>query len=931
MQASFAMGPTRGLLGALLLASLACYMVACGGDSPEALLAKGKAAIGKGDNRTASIHLKSVLQGDPAQLEARCLLGKALLGLEESGAAVIELTKCLAESSKPDAVLPDLARALLLKGDAQLLVVQHGKVNLADRAAQADLKAATAAAWMVLGETVNAEAALKAALEAVPEHPPALLMRSRFLLVANDFDGGEKIVDAVLQRDNKNLEAWYTKGQIQAYARKNSSAAVDAFQKALALRKDFLPAHAGIVGVRLEANDLPGAKVQADELRKLLPNHPQTVFIDAYLAAADKNFPLAREKIQAVLKVLPTQTAVLQLAGAIEGEMGSFVVAENYYAKALQLDPTLSNARRSVARAQMKLGKAPKAWETLLPLIGPDSKDVDALAMAGGAALALGDAAKAEVMYARAAKLQPKDAQTRTALAMTRLARGDTSEAFASLKSLSAESDDTYADLALVSAHLKRADFDAALLATDAVARKQPKSSLATELRGRVLAAKGDIAGARAAYEAVLTSDPKSSQAVVALAEIDVRERKLDAAQARLDRATQQQPDNAVFQLMLAQIRERAGAPIEEVRKIIGAAIKASPLDAGARVQLIDSNLRAKQFKEALAAAQAADAAIPNDYQILDAQGRTQALAGDSQQAISTFRRLANTDSNQVGPHLRLATLYRDGGNVDAAVASLRRAIELDPTHAQARTDLIGLLFANKRQAQAVQISRELQQRFPALDTGYLLESATLVRTKDLTGAIAVLRSGYAKSNDKAELARQLYRQLQAAGRGSEADALGMDWIKRQPNDAGMQFEIGAAALGRQQLGVAETHLRLAVALNGSHPIALNNLAWVLAAQGKTGALPFVRRAVELLPNQPPILDTLAMVLANEKQLPEALQVQKQAVSLAPGDLGLRLNLSKILIQAGDKAAAKVELDKLAALGAKFPLQDQVVKLQKQL
>jgi cellulose synthase operon protein C len=196
---------------------------------------------------------------------------------------------------------------------------------------------------------------------------------------------------------------------------------------------------------------------------------------------------------------------------------------------------------------------------------------------------------------------------------------------------------------------------------------------LGPELRGRVLTAKGDYGGARVAFDAILATDPKSAQAIISLTDLDVRERKFAAAQARLERAVQQQPDNSVFHLMLAQRREQAGAPIDELRKILAAAITVAPLDASARVQLIDTNLRAKQFKDALAAAQAADGAIPNDYKILDAQGRTQALSGDSQQAISTFRRLANSDANLVGPHMRLAILYRDAGNVDAAVASLKR------------------------------------------------------------------------------------------------------------------------------------------------------------------------------------------------------------------------------------------------------------------
>jgi hypothetical protein len=45
----------------------------------------------------------------------------------------------------------------------------------------------------------------------------------------------------------------------------------------------------------------------------------------------------------------------------------------------------------------------------------------------------------------------------------------------------------------------------------------------------------------------------------------------------------------------------------------------------------------------------------------------------------------------------------------------------------------------------------------------------------------------------------------------------------------------------------------------------------------------------------------------------------------------MRLALAKLLLQAGEKAKAKAELDRLAALGAGFKQQDEVARLLKSL
>jgi predicted Zn-dependent protease len=75
------------------------------------------------------------------------------------------------------------------------------------------------------------------------------------------------------------------------------------------------------------------------------------------------------------------------------------------------------------------------------------------------------------------------------------------------------------------------------------------------------------------------------------------------------------------------------------------------------------------------------------------------------------------------------------------------------------------------------------------------------------------------------------------------------------------------------------------------------------------------------------VLDTLALALAADKQVPAALDVQRRAVELAPEAKQLRLNYAKLAVQAGDKALARQELLQLQTLGAAFPGQAEVTRL----
>jgi putative PEP-CTERM system TPR-repeat lipoprotein len=914
--------------------ALACTLAlsGCGGDSPKSLIASGKEYTAKKDHKAAAIQFKSALQGDPQSAEARYLLGQALLSSGDPSGAVLELSKLLDQKYDPNLAVPALARAMLLTGQYKKLATLYGEMTLTDKLAQASLKSSVATAWGAQGDKAKTEAAIAAALQAAPDFGPAQILNARILAGKREFEPALALVETILAKDASLYEAWHLKGEILAFAKNDNKGAEEAFRKALEAERAYVPAHLAIIGGRLRARDVPGAKAQADALRALMPKHPQTIYVDAQIAFTERDLPKARDLVQLLLKGAPNHTGVLQLAGAVEGQAGSLVMAETYFSKALQLVPELPLARRNLAQTYLRLDQAAKALETLQPLLAGTVQDADAHALAGDVQLRMGNAAAAEGHFTQAVKIKPDNMRVKTAMALTHLNKGDPATAFAELETIATQSpEDTFADQAIVSARLKRREFDAALQAVDVMLKKNPGNATALEMRGRVQVTRKDYVAAREAFEQALKVDPGLFSSVASLAGIDVQEKKFDQAKARLDAAIKTDPRNHYAYLALAEVRRRAGASHDEITKILSEAIKVAPSDATARLQLIEQTLSKRQYKEALVVAQEAAAALPNDLRVLDAVGRAQMEAGDVEQAVSTFRRIAGVDQKSAMPYVRLADVYKSSGKRPAAETALRKALEIEPGSQAAQESLMNLMLATGRTREVLELARNMQQQHPKAVNGYAFEALVQIRLKSVDTAMAAFKRGLAVPGIDPELARLYLASLARADRAAEAERFGVAWMKDHPEDTAFDYQMATNAIARNDLEQAETRLRRVVVKRPRHPLALNNLAWVLAVQNKPGGVEFAQRAVALMPDKGALVDTLAMALAAEKQFDKALSTQKRAVELSPDDNGLRLNLARIALQAGDKALARTELDRLQALGPGFAFRDEVVKLAKSL
>ncbi len=914
------------LISATLLATT---LGACGGDSPEKLIASGKEYLAKNDGKAAVIQLKNAIQQNPNLPEARFLLGKALFESGDIAGAQVELRKAFDQKYAPELTVPLLAKVILATGDAKKVTDEFAKLSIPSGEPAADLKTTLSIAYLTQGKGDLANEQLSSALAEKPDYAPAQLANARMKASNKDLAGASAIVTSVLANNPKNHDALLLAGALAAI-NGQAEEALSSFRKAIEAKPDFISAHVAAINQLLQQQKLDEAGKQFEALKKLAPKHPQTLFLDTQLTYQRKDYKAARELAQQLLKFAPNSPQALQLAGAVEYQLGAYIQAETYLAKALQAAPQLPLARRMLVASYLRAGQPAKALASLQPVLSQIDQDAALLSLAGETYLQNGDASKAAEYFGKASKLDPNDPAKKTSLALARMAQGQVESAFNDLEQIAVTDKGTSADLALIAAHLRSNQVDKALKAIDSLEKKQPDNPATFNLRARTLLAKKDLAGARTNFEKALSLNPSFFPAAASLAALDLSDKKPEDARKRFDAVLAADPKNIQATLALAELRANNGGTPDEIAGLINKAVTANPTELPPRLALIQYWLQQKDNKKAMAAANDAVAAFPDKPEVLDALGRVQQVSGDLNQALSTYGKLASLQPLSPLAHLRMAEVHVANKAKEEAAKSLKKALEIKPDLLEAQRGLILLALDGKRTGEALNIARDVQKQRPKEPAGLILEGDIHASQKNWNEAIAAYRNAL-KTTPATELAVKTHTAILASGNTSEAEKFAANWSKDHPKDIAFRMHQGDLATARKDYAGAIQHYSNALAQQPNNALVLNNLAWVSGEIKSPKALEYAEKANQLAPNQPAFMDTLAMLLAAKGESARAIELLRKAMTLAPQAAAIQLNLAKVLVSAGKKDEARKELDALAKLGDKFPGQEEVTRLQKTL
>ncbi|HKQ27029.1 MAG TPA: XrtA/PEP-CTERM system TPR-repeat protein PrsT, partial [Burkholderiales bacterium] len=685
--------------------------------------------------------------------------------------------------------------------------------------------------------------------------------------------------------------------------------------------------HLRLIAHLTGAREMDKAWTEVAALEKVAPKDPRVSYARAMLYAEERKFKEAREAVLPMLKVAPNHVPSLILAGMAAYGTGAYPEAESHLRKALFNAPDALGAKRLLAATHLRMGQTETALTEVRELLARAGNDPAVASLAGEAYLANGDVNGAARQYERAKAMRPNSAALQTRLAQIRFAAGESDRGMKELEDAAASDPQAYqADLSLIAAHLRQRHADKALEAIQALEKKQPQNPLTHNLRGLALILKNDFAGARASFEQALKLRPNYMPAIGNLARLDLRDKKPEIAKKRYEAVLKAEPNNEQALLQFAVLLRVTGADSAQIEKLLKQSVSANPASANARASLVNFYLRNRDHKSALAAAQDAQAALPNNPAIIQLLGVTQLAGRDTRQAISTFTRLAEVERKSPEPQLQLARAYMAAKQPDDAIRALRAALALRPDLAAAQRDIAAIYVASGRGEEAVREAREVQAKQPEQVFGYILEGEIYAAQKQWNSAEQSYRSTL-KKFDLPQVMARTHAVIEASGKRAEADAMAENWIKAHPKDATVLVYLGDRDLAGKRYADAAKRYQTALERHPDNPALLNNLAWVGNELKQSDALQYAERAHELAPQHPAIMDTLGWMLTQRGETERGLDLLGRAAELAPDSHDIRLHFAKALIKAQRKSAARKELEALAKLDSRLPVQKEAASL----
>ena len=915
---------------AYLIAALVSALVlsACARKDPDALMQSARTYIAAKNYPAAVIELKNVLQVQESG-EARFLLGSVLGQAGDYQGAAFQLRRALEAGYASDKVYPELAPAMLATGDAKKLIAELPGVKLTTPASIAVTKTVLGEAQLFAGQAKEAQASFAAALASVPGYPPAMVGSARVVAKLGAQATAEKSVDEILQKLPELPQALFLKAELLVQQSKVDQAIpfLESLIKHAPFDRQARIAHISVL-TAIGKFDAAAAGIAA--MKKSMPKDVRANYLEALLEFRRGEPAKARNAALVVLNAIPDHAPSMLLSGAVEYQLGSLATAENYLRKVVNQHPNSIYARSLLIATYLRKGEPGKAEDLLAPALKSTPNDPTILRAAGEVAFANNQLADAAKYYEKALAIEKDNAQLKTRLAQIRLARGDTDNALAELEIASGlDKDQFQADLSLVAAFLQSKQFDKALAAAGVLERKQPNNPLTHGVKGVILLAKQDTKAGRTSLEKSLSLQFNYLPAARILGNLDIADKNPGAAKARFESILQKEPNNDGALISLAETLIAMRTPTKEITATIERAIKANPQSVSAHVALIRYHLQNKNPRAALTAAQAANAAIANNARILDMLGLSQLSAGETGQAIDTFNKLAAVAPESTLPLMRLASAQFAANQVEAPIQVLRKALAMNPELLEARREIIAVQLAAGRTDEALKETKTLQQMRPKSAIGYALEGDVLSSQKRF-GEAASAYGEAMKREPTGDLVVKLYGSLRNGGKTAEAATLASRWLKDHPEDTALRFSMANEALQSNDYKGAMERFNAILAKQPDNAAVLNNMAWVLSEMKDSSAMGFAERAYKQAPNNPEILDTYGWLLVESGNAKRGIEVLAQAVALAPNVADIRMHLAKGYVKAGDKEAAKRELETLSRT-ASGKLRDEATQLLRTL
>lgn len=449
-------------------------------------------------------------------------------------------------------------------------------------------------------------------------------------------------------------------------------------------------------------------------------------------------------------------------------------------------------------------------------------------------------------------------------------------------------------------------DEDTALIAAQRWIELDPDNVEAHQVLAALYLHKGDQERALSQVERVLAlTGGETDRGFALIAGWLSREPDQAAALELMGRVVDRHPGSPDALLAYAQLAIRANQPALALEKVENA-LKLKPEWTDLHILRAQIRIRQGEMEQALAEMEQAVAANPKDTKLRLTYARLLVEAQRLDEARSQFELLAEQSPGNPDVLYALGLLALDAKHLDDAQRYFSELAGLGQRVDEAHYYL-GRIAENREQF------TEARHWYAKVGQGeYYLEAqiriaSMLAKEGNVQGARDHLQGLRMQDPDSAV---RIYLAegeiLHEAGRSQEAMTLYSEAILLFPDSNDLLYARALLAERLDQLDVTERDLRKVLERDPDNAYALNALGYTLADRTDryAEAAEYIKRALELLPDDPAVIDSMGWVQYRLGNHEESLKYLRRAFEMS-GDAEIAAHLGEVLWVSGRRDEAR--------------------------
>jgi putative PEP-CTERM system TPR-repeat lipoprotein len=871
--------------------------------------------IAKDDLKSAEIELKNAVKAAPDNGALRLKLASLEIENNDIEGAQVELKAARDHGGDEAKIIPLLGRTYLVQGKFDQLLEDFQVKNDAPPDVRVAMLVTRAEAQIQLRHIEDARSSLIAAEQIDPTSLQPKLGLARIAFTQGQYDDALKKADELL-RLKPSADAHLIKGEV--LARKNDpQGAIAQFDEAIKSEPNNLGGYIERAQIYIAQGD--DAKAQADIKTALLiaPRSVPAEYFQALLLARAKDFAGADTALTKYSSAFPSFPRGYYLLAIVKLQLKQYEQAQAAIASYLAAVPNDVGGERVQAEVLLKKGDASGAADVLEKLTAEKPDDAESLAMLGEAYMQMRRSQQAIDAFDRASKLEPDNAAVLRGLALNHLSAGQNAQGTTELeRALQLAPNDSTTGVALTLDYVRQRKFDQAAKLVDDMRKRDPKDTIAANMAGMVELARGNLTEAETAYAAVEKQFPDYLPTKLQLAYIYSAEGEPDKARAEYQAVLDKDPVNvAALQnlsrmLVLDKHMDQAIDLWQKAHRRDGDNI---PVALG----LIQGYIAKKDFDSGLAVVRDMQVRLPNEARLYAMRAELELQKGSPEAAVVSLQRLTELQPQDPASRRDLAIAQEKAGDLPAAIVTIGEARKLDPTNIGLAAEEVRLL-GRRNVDDGIAAAQRLAQQMPDDPAAEALEGDYLASIKRPADSHAAYLRAF-KAHPSLILAQRIAAADVRDGKPADGAKTLTDWMTAHPTDQAARYAVANFALGQRDWAMAKTYYEALAKDHPDDPLILNNLAVIYQRENDMPrAAELAQKAHTALPQNAAITDTLGWVLINKDKSPAALKYLQQAHDESPNDLDIQYHLAFALDLNGKKDAATDLLKQAVAAGRDF-------------